>query len=175
MPIRSRWRQRSAARPRISSPSILPGLDIAQHALLSPGDGQAASASALVGPLQAIRDYYVALDRLLALTSTASPEEVLFVVTAPGRVAGGGEGRLGARGPIVREPAQRSKGSVTDVSPTILYALGVPASRETGWSTARSGCSPMRLPRGIPSGTCRHTAGRRIGRRSDRASRSIRK
>lgn len=108
----------------------LPGLDIAQHALLSPGDGQASSASALTARLQAIRDYYVALDRLLALTSTPSPGEVLFVVTAPGRVAGGGEGRLGTRGPIVREGAA-IEGNVMDVSPTILYALGVPASRET--------------------------------------------
>ena len=83
----------------------LPGLDIAQHALLSPADGQSASASALSQRLQAIRDYYVALDRLLALTAVASPNEVLFVVTAPGRVAGGGEGRLAARGPIVRDRA----------------------------------------------------------------------
>jgi hypothetical protein len=108
----------------------LPGLDIAQHALLSPADGQSASASALSQRLQAIRDYYIALDRLLALTAVASPNEALFVVTAPGRVAGGGEGRLAARGPIVRDGAD-VQGRVTDVSPTILYALGVPASRET--------------------------------------------
>jgi hypothetical protein len=111
----------------------LPGLDIAQHALLNAADGQSASASALSARLQAIRDYYVALDRLLALTTVPSPSEVLFVVTAPGRVAGGGEGRLGARGTIVRDGAT-IQGSVTDVSPTILYALGVPASRETAGS-----------------------------------------
>ena len=108
----------------------LPGLDIAQHALLNPADGQSASASALSQRLQAIRDYYIALDRLLALAAVESPNEVLFVVTAPGRVAGGGEGRLAARGPIVRDRAD-IQGRVTDVSPTILYALGVPASRET--------------------------------------------
>jgi Type I phosphodiesterase / nucleotide pyrophosphatase len=111
----------------------LPGLDIAQHALLNAADGQSASASALSARLQAIRDYYVALDRLLALTTAPSPSEVLFVVTAPGRVAGGGEGRLGARGTIVRDGAT-IQGSVTDVSPTILYALGVPASRQTAGS-----------------------------------------
>jgi hypothetical protein len=111
----------------------LPGLDIAQHALLNAADGQSASASALSARLQAIRDYYVALDRLLALTTVPSPSEVLVVVTAPGRVAGGGEGRLGARGTIVRDGAT-IQGIVTDVSPTILYALGVPASRETAGS-----------------------------------------
>ena len=151
----------------------LPGLDIAQHALLSPADGQSASASALSQRLQAIRDYYVALDRLLALTAVASPNEVLFVVTAPGRVAGGGEGRLAARGPIVRDRAV-VQGRVTDVSPTILYALGVQrAGRPRGHLC--SGCSATRLRRGIPSGTSRRMDGRRIGRWSARASRSIRK
>ena len=111
----------------------LPGLDIAQHALLTAADAQGASASALSARLQAIQDYYIALDHLLALTAAPSSSEVLFVVTAPGRVAGGGEGRLGARGTIVRDRAT-IQGSVTDISPTILYALGVPASRETAGS-----------------------------------------
>jgi hypothetical protein len=108
----------------------LPGLDIAQHALLTPTEGHTASASELAARLQAIRDYYVALDRLLSSTVATAQNDVLFVVTTPGRVAGGSEGRLGARGPIIRDD-QASVGTVEDVSPTILSALGVPASQES--------------------------------------------
>ena len=108
----------------------LPGLDIAQHALLTPTEGQTVSASELSARLQAIRDYYAALDRLLSLTISSAQNDVLFVVTTPGRVAGGSEGRLGARGPIIRSNGGVA-GTLEDVSPTILYALGIPASQES--------------------------------------------
>jgi hypothetical protein len=106
----------------------LPGLDIAQHALFNRREGDAsASPSALAMRLQAIQGYYVALDRLLA-EIPAREDAVGFVITAPGRVAGAGVARLGARGPMVRDGAA-VRGNVTDVSPTILYTLGLPLSR----------------------------------------------
>jgi type I phosphodiesterase/nucleotide pyrophosphatase len=104
----------------------LPGLDIAQHALLSPED-RTASPSALGARLRAIRDYYIALDRLLLSFPPTVDGEVLFVVTAPGRVAGGGIGLLGAQGPVVQQTSALAA-RTTDVCPTILHALGVPIS-----------------------------------------------
>ena len=75
----------------------LPGLDIAQHALL--GDDQTGlSASTLAARLDALEAYYSALDRLLAPLLTPAPDELVFVVTEPGRVGGDAGARVSARG-----------------------------------------------------------------------------
>jgi hypothetical protein len=105
----------------------LPGLDIAQHALL--GENQMGlSASTLAARLEALKAYYTALDRLLAPLLTPAPDELVLVVTEPGRVAGAGGARLSARGIAVR--SHDGSGVATAVASTVLYALGIPIARD---------------------------------------------
>jgi type I phosphodiesterase/nucleotide pyrophosphatase len=130
------------------SVAYLPGLDIAQHALMAPDATLAPSVVA--ARLSALRDYYVALDRLLAPELTPGPRQMVVVITIPGRVAAGAAGLLAAVGGQTRvrrgsdegqtgvrrgsDPKAGDAGTAaaraTDVAPTILYALGVPISRE---------------------------------------------
>jgi len=106
----------------------LPGLDIAQNTLLGPGDA-ALAPSAVAIRLQALRDYFVFLDRLLTHTLTPGNSELVVVITEPGRVATSGTALLGLNGPpIFTNVAVR--GRPVDVAPTILHALGIPISRE---------------------------------------------
>lgn len=106
----------------------LPGLDIAQHAILSP-QAAGSGASTVAARLTALQRYYVALDRLLAPVLRPQRDEIVFVVTEPGRIEGQGERMLGVSGASAR-PGTTARGRVTDVMPTILHALGVPISRE---------------------------------------------
>jgi len=70
----------------------LPGLDIAQHALLGQrGAGDDASnqaPSTLSMRLEALNSYYAALDKLLAPLLQPAEDEIVVVVTEPGRVGG---------------------------------------------------------------------------------------
>ena len=77
----------------------LPGLDIAQHTLLGE-DQTGLSASTLAARLDALEAYYSALDRLLAPFLTPAPDELVLVVTEPGRV--GGDARRAPVGPRSR-------------------------------------------------------------------------
>jgi len=104
----------------------LPGLDIAQHALLGVQDG-ALAASALATRLDALREYYVCLDRLLSEMLTATADELVVLVTEPGRVTAAADGLMAITGGASR-PAASVTGRSTDVMPTVLYALGVPTS-----------------------------------------------
>jgi hypothetical protein len=54
--------------------------------------------------------------------------EIVVVLTAPGRVEAGGQGRFALRGDVA---AASAAGAVDgrDVAPTLLYALGLPVSR----------------------------------------------
>ena len=119
----------------VSSPSTdllvtyLPGLDIAQHALLDPDPGGVPLPSAMAARLAALEDYYVALDRLLESPARPAEQEMVMVVTAPGRVAAGASGRVGLSGGAAQKGALH-RAKATDVAPTILYALGLPISRE---------------------------------------------
>jgi hypothetical protein len=106
----------------------LPGLDIAQNALLG-GHPAALAPSAVAERLQALRDYYVFLDRLLTHALSAGDDELVFVVTEPGRVAAATQGLLGATGQVVA-PDSEVAGHATDVAPTVLHALGLPVSRD---------------------------------------------
>ncbi len=106
----------------------LPGLDIAQHALLGGDAAGLPSASAMSSRLQSLEAYYVALDRLLASVVRPGSGEVVVLITAPGRVAPGATGRLTIRGSVARV-GSAIDAQATDVAPTILYALGVPMSR----------------------------------------------
>ena len=106
----------------------LPGLDIAQNALLGRRDA-ALAPSVVAARLQALRDYYIFLDRLLADVLSPAADELVVVVTEPGRVTAAADGLLGVMGRIAA-PKKEVAGRVTDVAPTVLQALGVPLSRD---------------------------------------------
>ena len=104
----------------------LPGLDIAQHALLTAGT---ASPSTLTSRLEGLRGYYVYLDGLLRELTVAGPNELVIVLTEPGRVESITHGLLLVHGTVAASAAAAAARAV-DVAPTILHALGVPISRE---------------------------------------------
>ncbi len=120
-----------AERVRGNDPDLatvyLPGLDIAQHTLFGEGTAQLAP-SAVAARLDALRGYYRFLDQLLRDALVPAQGELVFLVTEPGRIAASGAGWLTMRGRVSRET--RVEARATDVAPTILYALGLPHSRE---------------------------------------------
>jgi hypothetical protein len=105
----------------------LPGLDIAQHSLLG-DESSRPGPSELASRLEALKAYYIALDRLLASSLTADRDELVVIVTEPGRVRGNGTARVALRGVIARSHELSS--APTALAPTVLYALGVPLTRE---------------------------------------------
>lgn len=105
----------------------LPGLDIAQHALVG-ADGVAGTASSLAARVDGLREYYVFLDRLLQESLAAIDGELVVVVALPGRANPNAAGVMGLAGSVARTDAQID-GRATDVMPTVLHALGVPISR----------------------------------------------
>jgi hypothetical protein len=105
----------------------LPGLDVAQHALLGTAVG-ALPASTVAARVEALREYYVFLDRLLSASLRAGPLELVVVVTEPGRVETAAEGLMGIDGDVAG--GQTIAARQTDVMPTVLHALGIPISRE---------------------------------------------
>lgn len=107
----------------------LPGLDIAQHALLATTEG-ALGASAAAARVDALKDYYAFLDRTLAPLLVAEPGQLVVIVTEPGRVASAGAGLLAMVGSNVRTGVTAGDGRSIDVLPTVLHALGVPLSVE---------------------------------------------
>jgi hypothetical protein len=118
----------------------LPGLDIVQHALLdstaapleSPPPTPRSSvlaASDLAGRLVALREYYTILDRMLAPALVPASNEIVIVVTQPGRVSGATGARMALRGANVRRGANVAD-NAQSIAPTILHVLGVPISRE---------------------------------------------
>jgi hypothetical protein len=111
----------------------LPGLDIAQHALLAGPGSSPASPSAIGGRVLALEAYYQFLDGLIARLEGSNPGgrggALLALVTQPGRGAGSGAGLLALAGGGVRQGAQ-VRARITDAAPTLLYAIGLPSSRE---------------------------------------------
>lgn len=105
----------------------LPGLDVAQQALLG-GDMSAPAPSELDLRLAALQRYYGFLHALTRATIGRASDRRVFLVTQPGRLHQG-TGILAALGPGL-QPHASVPGSVVDVAPTILHALGVPISRE---------------------------------------------
>ncbi len=104
----------------------LPGLDIAQHGLLGAGS---LPASVMAARVEALERYYVFLDRLLAPLTDSDPGATDALLADPGRSAAAGPGILALSGPSVATgQAVQARGA--DVAPTVLYLLGVPASRE---------------------------------------------
>lgn len=106
----------------------LPGLDIAQHLLLA-GNDTTLAPTVVAARLQALRDYYVFLDRLLTHVLSPDDNELVVVVTEPGRVMAATGGLFGLTGRAAAANVQ-THGRAVDVAPTVLHALGVPVSRE---------------------------------------------
>ena len=107
----------------------LPGLDIVQHTLLAANN--ASGASALSARLESVRAYYVYLDALLVEKLVPGPQELVMVVTHPGRVEGTARGLVMAAGSGTGKVFE-GQGRPIDLAPTILHVLGVPVSRELG-------------------------------------------
>jgi len=119
----------------------LPGLDIAQHALLVGPDASALPPSSLAERVDALKSYYRFVDGLVGpwLRRDADDASLAVLVTQPGRVAGGGVGLLATNGraagpagqdaPVGRSAGRSLGARAVDVAPTLLYALGLPASR----------------------------------------------
>ena len=118
---------------RLDTPSLdllavyLPGLDIAQHALL--GSGNAVSPSALTARLEALRGYYRFLDAQLGRVADVGKGELVFLIAQPGRIATITHGLAAAAGAHAASGVDLD-GRTTSLAPTILHALGVPVSRE---------------------------------------------
>jgi hypothetical protein len=119
--------QAGGTRPDLSA-VYLPGLDIAQNALLGRRDA-ALTPSAVASRVEALREYTVFLDRLLSALVQPAEMEVVFVVTQPGRVTASAPGLLGVSGAIARDRAALTARAV-DVEPTVLHTLGIPISGE---------------------------------------------
>jgi hypothetical protein len=121
----------------------LPGLDIAQNALLGESAG-ALAASSMASRVEALRGYYRFLDEILGPLLDPATQPFLLVVTQPGRVrsSSGGlfalwpgyrDGRREGDAEVGLAPrlVERSQPStILDVAPTILWRLGLPLSRE---------------------------------------------
>lgn len=120
---------------RVRSESIdlialyLPGLDIAQHALL--GSGGPISPSALEARLEGVRNYYEYLDGLLKDALVPAADELVVLLTQPGRLASIDHGLMAASGTFAA-PGISGDAQALDIAPTVLHALGVPVSRELG-------------------------------------------
>jgi hypothetical protein len=113
----------------------LPGLDIAQNALLGPAAGTL-TPSAAAARVDALRSYYPFLDETAGPLLHASKGETVMLITQPGRVQTSGGGLFAVAPPFdsIMDAAPNSVASdrVTplDVAPTIWHGLGVPLSRE---------------------------------------------
>ncbi len=101
----------------------LPGLDILHHAL---SQDPAARATADRARTMGVVAYYLFLDRLLGRLT--GDDVLLVLVTQPGRRASTPQGLIATIGPHAARAA-RVTASLVDLAPTVLYALGIPASR----------------------------------------------
>jgi hypothetical protein len=110
----------------------LPGLDIAQHALLARNGTVSPPASVLAARVDGIGRYYEFLQRLVEPLLHVEGDEMAMLLTQPGRVASPMEGYIATVVAGSAPVTTRGSGAGTafDVEPTIAYALGLPLSRE---------------------------------------------
>lgn len=118
--------------PLLGEPDLLavylPGLDIAQHALLEVGTTR--SPSTLMARLEALRRYYAFVDTLAADLLDGQPAETTVVfVTHPGRAADTAHPAISISGAHAASDIVDSSAALTDVAPTVAYLLGLPTSR----------------------------------------------
>ena len=108
----------------------LPGLDIAQHALLSGSGDGAPAPSTVAARVEALGTYYEFLAQRLEPLVTTRENEMVMLVVQPGRVETPAEGRLVLAGSGSSSAAAPNVGTPLDIGPTVAYALGLPLSRE---------------------------------------------
>jgi len=122
----------------------LPGLDVAQHALLQSGDGSAIASSAMAERVKGIESYYMFLDRALAQWLAILPRDnrQVVIVTQPGRVQQPSPGLLAISGDAAAT-GPLAEVAPTAVAPTILTILGVPTAADLASTAARSMFSEM--------------------------------
>jgi len=126
----------------------LPGLDIAQNSLL--GSSDPAAASSVASRVEALERYYAFLDGAIAPLLADRGKIGVLMITQPGRVRSSVGGLLAWSIPryprtelggdlgvadigVAAEPVDVSRptpAQPVDVAPTVLYALGLPLSRE---------------------------------------------
>ena len=143
----------------------LPGLDIAQYELLARA-GSGLPPSALAARVDAVERYYVFLDRLLQPLAGRPGDRPIALLTDPGRAPRAQAARqrpaiLALSGGRQLNPAASAiDGERADVVPTLLYALGVPISRELPGRPVTA----LFDPRFVESHPVRHvdTYGRRV-------------
>jgi hypothetical protein len=132
--------------PRDLDVIYLPGLDIAQHALLARDGTVSPTASVLAARVAGIGLYYEFLQGLLEPLLHVDGNDMAMLLTQPGRVASATEGYVAildagsatvttrSAGDVVSvtrgSPRRAGIGTPFDVEPTIAYALGLPLSRE---------------------------------------------
>lgn len=118
----------------------LPGLDIAQHALLATAEAGAAQ-SGVAERVEGLQSYYAFLDAAMAPLVEPQPHLIVMVVALPGRVTTPAEGVVviapemveSVQGDVVIRPSAaepQQVASILDLAPTAWHALGVPLSRE---------------------------------------------
>jgi predicted AlkP superfamily phosphohydrolase/phosphomutase len=110
--------------------TYLPGLDLVQHELFGGADAGSVSPAAAAERLETLDEYYVLLDALLSAALGGGGDELLMVLTSPGRVSEMAPGLLLARGTAINRQVRDGAARPIDVTPTILQALGIPISRE---------------------------------------------
>jgi hypothetical protein len=108
----------------------LPGLDVAQHTLFGSAEVGAPSPSMVAARVEALKDYYRFLPAILDPLLKPASDQIVMVVTSPGRVQTPAAGMFGVIHPEGAIDMVEGSATVVDVAPTILLALGVPLSRE---------------------------------------------
>ncbi len=116
----------------------LPGLDIAQHALLQ-SDGTPLAASATADRVRGIEAYYTFLDAALRRWLDALPDDSrhVILVTQPGRVQQPSAGWLAMSGPL-SSTTVIADADPSSVAPTVLTALGVPTALDSPGAALRT-------------------------------------
>ena len=117
----------------------LPGLDIAQHALLQSRDGSAMASSVMAERVKGIESYYMFLDRALAdwLSILPRTNRQIFLITQPGRVQQPSPGYFALSGDTAAI-GQLAAVAPTTVAPTILATLGVPIAADLASPATRT-------------------------------------
>lgn len=142
----------------------LPGLDIAQHGLLSADAGTTAAApSEMAARVRAIEHYYTFLDALL--NRLAGDARTVVLVTQPGRVTGAGTGLLSVTGRSAGSASDPAAVAPVSVAATVLYLLGMPIADDLAGQLPRGLISTQFLAahplRSVPTYGLRHTLPRR--------------
>lgn len=117
----------------------LPGLDIAQHALLHGGEGAPVAPSVMTARVRGLEAYYAFLDAALTRWLAALPQadRQIIVITQPGRVQQPSAGLLAISGTHA-SAATTDTAAPTSVAPTVLTALGVPIASDLAGTALRA-------------------------------------